>query len=337
MNAGRKRMSFLNGTHFRGKTKNMNSLKPMMKSPVVIRPASLAEHVARFSGGSLRRAGVIAAASLAAIVCAGPRATAASQPAATSTSLAHQAVDIQESPSSYTVTLDIPAQDASHLHVNLKGRTLRISSGQTSGGATFEQKFHLPEADALASPSITQNNGRVVISVPKAAPGSNPAPAAMARNFPAIQAAPVQAMPSVPTSGSMDAWAQQAIKQMAQMQRQMNAMMNSSMQADPFSMAASGFGGGVASSGGVSIEDKGQDYVIRAKGIDQSTKLDVSVDNGNLLKITSRNESSANGSSSNSYQMSSSTQIVTLPSPVQSDKMTTRRDGDDVLITLPKA
>jgi HSP20 family molecular chaperone IbpA len=310
----------------------------MMKSPVVIRPASMAEHVARFSGGSLRRAGVIAVASLAGFLCAGPRASAASQPA-TSTSLAHQAIDIQEGPSSYTVTLDIPAQDASHLRVNLKGRTLHISSGQTSGGATFEQKFHLPEADALASPSITQDHGRVVISVPKAAPGSNPAPAAMARNFPAIQSAPVQAMPSISTSsGSMDAWAQQAIRQMAQMQQQMNAMMNSSMQADPFSMAASGFGGGIApSGGGVSIEDKGQDYVIRAKGVDQSTKLDVSVDNGNLLKITSRNESSANGSSSNSYQMSSSTQIVTLPSPVQSDKMTTRRDGDDVLITLPKA
>lgn len=328
-------MSFLNGTRFRGKTENMNSSKPMMKSPVVIRPASIAEHVARFSSGSLRRAGIIALASLAGFICTGPSATAASQPAA-STSLAHQAVDIQEGPSSYTVTLDIPAQDASHLHVNLKGRTLRISSGQTSGGATFEQKFHLPSADALASPSITQNNGHVVISVPKAAPGSNPAPAAMAQNFPAIHAAPIQALPSVSASGSMDAWARQAINQMAQMQRQMNAMMNSSMQADPFAMAGS-FGGASPSGGGVSIEDKGQDYVIRAKGVDQSTKLDVSVDNGNLLKITSRNENSSNGSSSNSYQMSSSTQIVTLPSPVQSDKMTTRRDGDDVLITLPKA
>jgi HSP20 family molecular chaperone IbpA len=248
-------------------------------------------------------------------------------------------VDIQESPTSYTVTLDIPAQDASHLHVNLKGRTLRISSGQTSGGATFEQKFHLPEADALASPSIAQDNGRIVISVAKAAPGSNPAPTSMARNFPAIALA--QAMPSISTpSGSMDAWARQAISQMAQMQRQMNAMLNSSMQADPFSAPmAGGFGGGVTQSGGgVSIEDKGQDYVVRAKGVDQSTKLDVSVDNGNLLKITSRNESSSNnGSSASSYQMSSSTQIVTLPSPVQSDKMTTRRDGDDVLITLPKA
>ncbi|HEY8902383.1 MAG TPA: Hsp20/alpha crystallin family protein, partial [Chthoniobacterales bacterium] len=250
-------------------------------------------------------------------------------------------VDIQESPTSYTVTLDIPAQDASHLHVNLKGRTLRISSGQTSGGATFEQRFHLPEADALASPSITQDNGRVVISVAKAAPGSNPAPVAMAGNFPTITSAPTQAMPSVSvSSGSMDAWARQAISQMAQMQRQMNAMLNSSMQADPFSAPmAAGFGGGLTQSGGgVSVEDKGQDYVIRAKGVDQSTKLDVSVDNGNLLKITSRNESSSNnGSSASSYQMSSSTQIVTLPSPVQSDKMTTRRDGNDVLITLPKA
>jgi HSP20 family molecular chaperone IbpA len=257
------------------------------------------------------------------------------QTSGSSTALTQQSLDLKENADAYTVTLAVPDADASQVRVNLEGRTLRVASGQTASGARFEQSFYLPQADTTKNLSLSREKDRLVISVPKAQ-GS------VAQNNALAPAQPqAHCPPSIPRA-QLGSWESQVLEQFARMQRQMDAMFDSALQNfgqdDPFAnFIGSGFGNAMPMAGRLQLEDKGDAYVLRASGVDDRTKLDVNVDNGRLLRITTREEnSSANGAGS-SYSSSSSTQIMTLPTPVKSEQMTTKREGNDVLITLPKA
>jgi HSP20 family molecular chaperone IbpA len=253
--------------------------------------------------------------------------------------LARQSVDLEENAKNYTVTLAVPDVDAAQVRVNLEGRTLRIASGQTASGARFEQSFQLPQADPTKNLDVAREKNRLVITVPKTEPGASKSPII-------AQAAPNASQPAqmsaLPPPARVGAWESQVIGQFARMQRQMDALFNSAMQNfgqdDAFAnFIGSGFGNAMPMAGKLSVQDKGNAYVVRAKDLGDRTKLDVNVDDGRLLRITTREENSANQGAASSYSSSSSTQIVTLPSAVDSAKMTTKREGNDVLITLPKA
>jgi HSP20 family molecular chaperone IbpA len=253
--------------------------------------------------------------------------------------LARQSVDLEENAKNYTVTLAVPDVDAAQVRVNLEGRTLRIASGQTASGARFEQSFQLPQADPTKNLDVAREKNRLVITVPKTEPGAAKSPAVAQAAPNALQSAQA---PALPPPARVGAWESQVIGQFARMQRQMDALFDSAMQNfgqdDAFAnFIGSGFGNAMPMAGKLSVQDKGNAYVVRAKDLDNSTKLDVNVDDGRLLRITTREENSANQGAARSYSSSSSTQIVTLPSAVDSAKMTTKREGNDVLITLPKA
>jgi HSP20 family molecular chaperone IbpA len=253
--------------------------------------------------------------------------------------LARQSVDLEENAKNYTVTLAVPDVDAAQVRVNLEGRTLRIASGQTASGARFEQSFQLPQADPTKNLDVAREKNRLVITVPKTEPGASKSPIIAQAAPNALQSAQA---PALPPPARVGAWESQVIGQFARMQRQMDALFDSAMQNfgqdDAFAnFIGSGFGNAMPMAGKLSVQDKGNAYVVRAKDLDNSTKLDVNVDDGRLLRITTREENSANQGAARSYSSSSSTQIVTLPSAVDSAKMTTKREGNDVLITLPKA
>jgi HSP20 family molecular chaperone IbpA len=277
-------------------------------------------------------------AALAGSALAGTTQAAGSPPA-----LARQSVDLEENAKNYTVTLAVPDVDAARVRVNLEGRTLRIASGQTASGARFEQSFQLPQADPTKNLDVARQKNRLVITVPKAEPGAAQS-SAVAQAVPnASQTTPgVAQTPALPPPARVGAWESQVIGQFARMQRQMDALFDSAMQNfgqdDAFAnFIGSGFGNAMPMAGKLSVQDKGNAYVVRAKDLNDHTKLDVNVDDGRLLRITTREENSANQGAASSYSSSSSTQIVTLPSAVDSARMTTKREGADVLITLPKA
>lgn len=246
------------------------------------------------------------------------------------------AMRMEETPEAYKVTLAVPEADSSKLRASLDGQTLHIAAGSNSSGAACEQNIYLPAADSSKALTVNREKNDLVISIPKtkgvASTPSN-------RSINGSAGITMGAMPNLDQFGAI---AGQMRQQFAQMQKQMDAMMSdpadSTGPADPF---ANFFGSGLASAmpsaGRVTVEDHGKDYVIRANNVDEKTKLNVAVDNGNVLKITTSNEDASGGQQSQSYQTSKSTQVMTLPSPVLSQKMTTKRDGNDLIITLPKA
>ncbi|HVE17402.1 MAG TPA: Hsp20/alpha crystallin family protein, partial [Chthoniobacterales bacterium] len=124
--------------------------------------------------------------------------------------------------------------------------------------------------------------------------------------------------------------------QFQQMQQQMNQMFAQATGGNTNASPLAGLAGmgGLPTGMGVDIQEKGNNYVVRAKVPAEATKnLKVAVDNDRVLKITAQNEDTA----ANQYQSSNFTQVFTLPGPVQSGKMKVENENGDVVITLPKA
>lgn len=251
-------------------------------------------------------------------------------------SVAIPAMRVDETPDAYKVTLGVPEADSSKLRATLDGQTLRISAGESATGPSCEQNIQLPAADSSKAITVNREKNDLVISVTK---GKGIVAVPSNRGMSGSVGKPMGAMPNMNQLGAM---AGQMRQQFAQMQKQMDAMFadsaDNSGPADPFAnFPGAGFSAGMPTAGNVTVEDHGKDYIVRANNVDEKTKLNVSVDNGNVLKITTSNEDSSGGQQVQSYQTSHATQVMTLPTAVSSDKMTSKRDGNSVVITLPKA
>jgi len=233
-------------------------------------------------------------------------------------------IEVSEDANSYTVKL--PKSDEKGVMVRMEGQTLRIGSKKAANGVRLEQSLALPDADDTQPLQISQENGQVAIVVTKS---SSPTPRATAQNPTRHrQLSPVD--PSLVMGGSP----QDVMDQFQQMQQQMDKLFAQATGGSTGASPLAGLAGMGGSGMGVDIQEKGNDYVVRAKVPADATKnLKVAVDNDRVLKITAQNEDTA----ANQYQSSNFTQVFTLPGPVQSGKMKVENENGDVVITLPKA
>jgi HSP20 family molecular chaperone IbpA len=280
---------------------------------------------------------VAAAVALSAMVCSGAWAGGlfsgwGKSSSADGASLSIPAMRVEETPDAYKVTLSAAEADSSKLRASLDGQTLIISAGSNSTGPSCAQNIQLPAADSSKEITVNREKNDLVISVAKGKGIATVTSNGARRGSTGMSAG---AMPNIDQFGAM---AGQMRQQFAQMQKQMDAMMGGSGAADPL---ASFFGGGFPSAqpaaGKVTVEDNGKEYVIRANNMGEKAQLNVAVENGNVLKITTSDEDTAGGQQAQSYQTSQATQMMTLPAAVLSSKMTTKREGDAVVVTLPKA
>ena len=231
----------------------------------------------------------------------------------------NSAVNLAENSDDYTITLAVANGSEPRMDIRMDGDTLRIASGKSAGGASYEQSFVLPQADIAQSPKFDRQPDKLVITVPKRSGAAN---------------APGATMPQ--SMAGMDAWSQQLMGQFQRMQQQMDSMMNRAMsnvgQANPF---ADVMGSGLmASGGGVQMQDKGKDYVIHASVPGGTLKdVKVTVDDDRVLKISAKDETTTG----NSYQSSNYMQVLTLPGPVDAGQIKVDQGKGELVITLPKA
>lgn len=235
-------------------------------------------------------------------------------------SLGNAKIDLKETDRAYSVTISTPESEQSRLNIRMEGRNLVIGSAGTAGGVALEQRLRLPEADPKQAPTFERQEDRLVVTVSK-------------RSAAQASVASVGHSPHFNAASNFDDLTSQMFGNIRQMQQQMDRMMSQAMSGMGRFDAFSGFGG-MSTMSSLNLEDKGNEYVIRATlPGDALNNVNVSVDNERVLKITANDESSG----AHHHRMSNVTQVFTLPGPVQSDKIQIDQSQDALVITLPKA
>lgn len=209
-------------------------------------------------------------------------------------------VDFQENADAYVLSLPADQHERGQIGLRRDGHTLILAAQSSSGGAVQERRFEMPDAAPGARASVLQAGGRVVLTIPKAG-----------AEAPAL-------------AGSSDP-RQMMMAQFDRMRQQMDQMMT---------QASSGASSGLTGGDMVNVEEQADKYLVHLKVPKaQQDQVKVTVDDDRVLKITANQESGSAGFS----QRSHFTQVLTLPGPVQSDKMSMSSGDQDLLITLPKA
>ncbi len=218
-------------------------------------------------------------------------------------------VDIKENDKQYTVTVALATKDTSQIQLRMEGDTLHLISGAVAG-ARYDQTFLLPQAAIGSQVTVNRQKDRLVLNVPKADNRDSVTQAA--------------SLPADPFAG--------AAHQMAQMQR----MMAQVMQGGRMNALSAGFSGGAR----MNLEETSDNYLVHLQIPKEEQKnVKIAVDNDRVLKITSTQENASGGANGavRSFSTSNYSQAFTLPGPVQSDKIKMAPEGDNLLITLPKA
>lgn len=251
--------------------------------------------------------------------------------------VASSALNIRENPSEYTVDLTLPERELAGLIVRMQGKTLHISSGQSTTGVTQEQRVSLPGAQEGVPPSLRQDGGHVVITVAKSG-----AQGAGAGQTPQIQISGSQ-NPAASRPDNFSAIRDQMLAQFAQMRQQMDQMMNTDAgsQSDPFDQLFSqgAVTSGLSSSMGLfQMKEEKDKYILSARLPEEQAKnIKVAVDNDRILKITSEATNSSAAAGFGSYSSSNFSQSLSLPGPVKTEKISMDYKDGCFEIDLPKA
>ena len=198
------------------------------------------------------------------------------------------AVDFQEDSAAYMIRMTLPHGEADKVNLRMHGNILNLSIPQPGGGS-YAQSYHLPNADLTKSPGLKREGDTVEISIPKVAQ-HQVAQAAPAKS----QQSGLQDEGDASTQVLPRAMNRQIMSQFAQMERQARRIFNQTMRdmdASDDSTLAGMFPGMLGAQGNsdntLSLEEKPDCFIVHAKiPGDDIKNVKVSVDNGNILKIT---------------------------------------------------
>jgi HSP20 family molecular chaperone IbpA len=239
--------------------------------------------------------------------------------------LATASVDLREQQDSYTVRLNLPNRNLDKVEVNLSGDTLHIVAPAEAKAARYEQNIHLEGVAAQAALQIQrlQNDSLIVITVPKSPEVATTKPS-LGVGSPLV---------------NWDAWDRDVLERMDRMQREMDNIFNQSFAEVQNQSGFNTFFDQARFDSSCDIQDEGTKYVVRAYLPDRDmNNVNVTIE-GQILKLEAKGESTQQGNKGNAVfsQNAQYSQILTLPGPVQTDKMTVDRKDNMLVVTLPKA
>jgi HSP20 family molecular chaperone IbpA len=212
------------------------------------------------------------------------------------------------------------------VEINLTGNTLRIVAPVEGKEGRYEQNIQLDGVAANAPTQVSRSpkDNLIVVNVPKAAVDT------------------VAATPSVTPAAPLDAWVawdRDVLAQMDRMQREMDAVVNQAFVDFPTPPRLGGFFNQARFDSSFSVQEQGSNYIVRAYlPARDMGNVNVTVE-GQILKIEAKGENTQQGPNGNTAlsQKAQYSQVLTLPGPVQSDKMTVDRKENMLIVTLPKA
>lgn len=227
-------------------------------------------------------------------------------------------IDVREQPENYTVRLHLPERDVSRVKVSMDGQALKIM-----GDHGYEQSIVLHRAKPDAKPEITRHEHTLIVTVPK---GSKDLTADLK---PVLPRTPLLAP---------DQWEQDVLTRMENMRKEMDRTFADAFQ--DLKLDSPGLFDKPEFGSSIDLQDEKDHYIVRAYLPGRDTKdVDVKIE-GQTLKISAkaetRNRNESKTGVEESFNLSSYAQVLTLPGPVNGDKMKIDRKEGLLVINIPK-
>jgi HSP20 family protein len=243
-----------------------------------------------------------------------------------SSSVSTASLDLREQKDSYTVRLNLPDRDLEKVTITLSGGALHIAAPAEDKVGRYEQTLKLDGVASDAEPKIErkQKDAMIVVTVPKSDVVAN-------SNL---------TIPD-PSLLPLGDWDRDFLARMDRMRREMDRVFKDAF--DDFKLAPEhkGFFDEPRFGSSVDLKDDGDHYTVRAYLPERSmNNVNVTVE-GQSLKIDAK-EQELEGRKEKSRALHSErkaaySQFLTLPGPVQADKMKVEKRDEMLVVTLPKA
>ncbi len=245
-----------------------------------------------------------------------------------SSTAATASVDLREQDQAYVVRLNLPKRELALVEVTLDHAALRIVAPGAGSVGRYEQTLELPAADSGAQMKIERkpSDDLIMVTVPKKAVASGPA----------NSSEPRMSLPS-----PLADWDRDLLRRMERMNREMDRVFAEAFGEFRDVPAHSGYFDLPSFGSSVTVKEDDSNYIVSAYLPDRDmNQVDVSVED-TILKIEAKAEASQTAKDPAGqparHRYSHYLQTLTLPGPVQIDKMKVERKEGMLTITLPKS
>jgi HSP20 family molecular chaperone IbpA len=243
-------------------------------------------------------------------------------------SVATASVDLREDKDRYTLRLNLPDRDLGKVEITLEGETLRIVAPAGEKAGRYEQTVALAGVESGAEPKIErkEKDSMIVATVPKSATVAGGKPS-LTLPDPAL----------LPLSG----WDRDILARMEKMRRDMDRTFEDAFREFRGLGEYKGFFDEPRFGSSLDLKEEGDNYVVRVYLPDRDMQnIDVTVQDL-TLKIEAKEQELTKkedkAGALHSTRQAAYSQLLTLPGPIQSDKMKVEKKEDMVVVTLPKA
>ena len=243
-------------------------------------------------------------------------------------SVATASVDLREDKDSYTVRLNLPDRDLDKVEIKLEGDTLRIVAPAGDKAGRYEQTVALAGVASAAQPKIERKpkDSMIVVTVPKSAT--------------AAASRPSLTLPD-PALLPLSEWDRDIFARMESMRREMDRAFDEAFSEFRTAPEHKGFFDEPRFGSSLDLKEEGDNYVVRAYLPDRDMQNISVTAEDRTLKIEAKEEEATKkegqAGALHSTRKAAYSQFVTLPGPVQSDKMKVEKKAGMLVVTLPKA
>jgi HSP20 family molecular chaperone IbpA len=233
-------------------------------------------------------------------------------------------VDLREQQDSYTLRLHLPNRDLDKVQIDLSGDTLRIVAPPEAKAARYEQIIQLENLTAGVTPQIERKpeDGLIVVTIPKSS-----------------GEAAATTPPDSPPANRWDDWDRDVLEQMNRLREEMDRILGQAFSEFRNRPEFKEFFDQAQFGSSFDVQEESDKYIVRAYLPDRDiNNVNVSVE-GDVLKLEAQGEDTRQEEGNGSFfsRKAQYSQVLSLPGPVQADKMTVERKENMLIVTLPKA
>ena len=243
-------------------------------------------------------------------------------------SVATASVDLREDKDGYTVRLNLPDRDLEKVEIKLEDEALRVVAPAGDKAGRYEQTIALAGVDSGAVPQIErkQKDSMIVVTVPKGSAQAG------GKYLPTLPEPSLLPFPD---------WDRDIFARMEKMRRDMDRTFEDAFREFRAAPEHKGFFDEPRFGSSFDLKEEGDDYIVRAYLPQRDMQnINVTVDD-RTLKIEARDEVTSEKKDEpralHSTRKAAYAQVLTLPGPVQSDKMKVDKKEGMLVVTLPKA